>query len=189
MHDPFPQMIEQGIALLTPSVAAPSTKKKNLVQFYVPAENTSVDFGAGPIPGVRMVTDHHVHLTARAPLTTISLGKAAGDGVGGPDGLQVVTEGNKNEYVLLKTWETYTQDASLVYGAKKSEEVTMDWDERCHSSKTEFVRDGWVQTCTANKSESVTGEKKSDTELRILRWLAPLRLYIKRREMKKLSAT
>jgi hypothetical protein len=158
--DPYTGIINDALSVLIPLVAAPSTKKRNLVHFFVPAENTSVDFGAGAIPGIRMVTDNHVHLTARTPLTTLSLGLAAGPNVTGPDGINFMTDGNKTESVKLKTWETYTQDAVLTYSAKKNEEVTGAWDEKGHNTKTETVTGLWQQTAQTDRTEVVIGTHK-----------------------------
>ena len=158
--DPYTGIINDALSVLIPVVAAPSTKKRNLVHFFVPAETTSVDFGAGAIPGIRMVTDNHVHLTARTPLTTLSLGLAAGPDVSGPNGINFVTEGNKTEKVTLKTWETYTQDAVLTYSAKKNEDVTGAWVENGHNTKTETVTGAWQQTAQADRTETVIGKQK-----------------------------
>ena len=65
----------------TPPTPGAPTKDPNLVSLFVPSENTSLDYGSGDPPGVRVATDNHVHFTARTPLTTISLGAPGGDGV------------------------------------------------------------------------------------------------------------
>ena len=57
----------------TPPTPGAPTKDPNLVSMFVPSENTSLDYGSGDPPGVRVATDNHVHFTARTPLTTISL--------------------------------------------------------------------------------------------------------------------
>jgi hypothetical protein len=158
--DPYTGTLNGALSVLIPVVAAPSTKKRNLVHFFVPAESTSVDFGAGAIPGIRMVTDNHVHLTAKTPLTTLSLGFAAGQGVSGPNGINFVTDGHKTESVKLNTWETYTGDAILKYLAKKTEDVTSEWTETGHDTKTETVHGLWTQTAQADRTETVIGKQK-----------------------------
>ena len=114
-----------------PSVAPAGAGNDTVLQIYVPAENTVLDYGAGAIPGIRMATDHHAHLTAGTPRTTISLGKAAGPSIGGPDGLNIFTAGAKTEEVTQYTFEHYH--------AAKQERVDGNWASFCDGSLTRKV--------------------------------------------------
>ncbi len=158
--DAYRDLLVDGTATLPPVVAPPSTAKQNVVHIHVPAEHTDVSFGAGKVPGIRMTTDNHVHLTAGTPLTTISLGVTGGEGVAGPNGINILTQGHKTEYVNLMTDETYNLAAKVRYQSTKGEEVTAAWDEKCHNTKTEFVHGMWNLSCDSDKSETITGCKK-----------------------------
>jgi hypothetical protein len=103
----------------TPPTPGAPTKDPNLVSLFVPSENTSLDYGSGDPPGVRVATDNHVHFTARTPLTTISLGSPGGDGIGVPSpGLQISSEGEKLEHIVQRVRVVYdaTEDVVIATG-------------------------------------------------------------------------
>jgi hypothetical protein len=148
-----------------PAPAAP-TNDPNLMRLYVPSENTELDFGAGKTPGIRMATDNHAHLTARAPRTTISLGAPGGDGIGDPAaGLQLYTEGEKRETIDGPAVEWYKATkmehvyVGLVedYACPKDEKVQGRWTETCTDSKQESIHGPWLQQCDDAKTETITG--------------------------------
>ncbi len=127
---------------MAPLVAHPAGGNDSLLQIYVPAEHTTIDYGAGKIKGIRMASDHHAHMTAVDPLTTISLGIAAGQGVTGGDGLNVFTAGAKTGSIARETSETY-------HGTKTAS-VTGAWKESCDATKTEHVTGSWNQACDSD---------------------------------------
>lgn len=113
---------------LPPTPAAP-TEDPNLLTMYVPSERTTLELGAGKTPGIRMATDHHAHVTARAPLTTISLGAPGGEGISDPAlGLHVTTEGEKLEHVVgrVRVMHDDTQEVTVAKG--RSHTVTTGGD-------------------------------------------------------------
>ena len=136
---------------MAPLVAGRPAPKDSVLQIFVPAENTTVDYGAGKIPGIRMATDHHVHLTAMSPLTTLSLGAPAGLGVAGAAGLNLYTAGAKAEEVMKDTNERHHGAWSGWCGSTRDEHVTGGWSQVCESAFT--------QACKSY-SLSVNGESK-----------------------------
>ena len=128
-----------------PAVAPAGSGSDTVLQIYVPAENTIIDYGAGAVPGIRMATDHHAHLTAGTPQTTISLGDTAGPGVAGAAGLNIFTAGAKNEDGVGPTSGTY---------AAKAEHVSGNWREECNSAKQERVHGSWNQVCDQVMTQS-----------------------------------
>lgn len=133
---------------LPPDPAAPMLGADAVLQLYAPKDNTMLDLGAGKRSGIRMVTDAHVHLTARGPRTTISLGAPGGDGIGDPAlGLQIYTAAEKRETIDGATEEWYKD--------KKTEFVKGQWTARCEASKTEHIVGRWDQTCDDEKTETI----------------------------------
>ena len=133
---------------LPPDPAAPMLGADAVLQLYAPKDDTMLDLGAGKRSGIRMVTDAHVHLTARSPRTTISLGAPGGDGINDAAlGLQIYTEAEKRETIDGPTEEWYKN--------KKTEFVKGVWTERCEASKTEHVIGRWDQTCNDEKTETI----------------------------------
>lgn len=128
-----------------PAPAAP-TNDPNLMRLYVPSENTELDFGAGKTPGIRMATDRHVHLTARTPATTISLGSPV-VGVTGSAGYNLKTEGGK--------WEDVKGPVSEWYHAGKLEIVKGPLREIYEGTKLEIVELGVEETYKNTKKETV----------------------------------
>jgi hypothetical protein len=152
---------------LPPDPAEPMPGKDAVLQLYAPCDNTMLDLGAGKTPGIRMATENHVHLTARTPRTTISLGAPGGDGIGDPaKGLQIFTEGEKRETVNKAVVE--------IYNDKKSESVRSTTEEKYLADKTEIisglhtqklfdehhfgVKKDAVYNFDANKSERIVGD-------------------------------
>ena len=145
-----------------PSVPPAGAKTDTVLQIYVPAENTLIDCGAGALPGIRMETDHHVHMTARGgKLTTLSLGDPGGPGIDGAAGINIITDGDKNETVVGKTSELYGGDAAISYNSRKSETVIGDWDETCQK-KSEHLHGPWSIVCENAKDETVHGTVTQD---------------------------
>lgn len=133
-----------------PAAAAPMSGENSVLRLHVPAEQTELDFGAGKTPGIRMATDNHVHMTARTPRTTISLGSPGGDGIGDAAmGLQVFTAGEKRETVDGSTIEWYK--------GTKTEHVLVNLAENYDCPKTETVKGIWGETCHSAKTETVEG--------------------------------
>jgi hypothetical protein len=146
----------------------------SVLQLYIPAETTVLDFGAGNTPGIRMATDHHAHLTARTPLTIVSLGAPNILPVSALEGLGIYTAGHKHESIELTTEEVYQGSAKLIYYDTKDETVTLPWTEGCRNSKTEIVDGTMAQTFKSEhnltvgkasvynyggpKKESITGD-------------------------------
>ncbi len=120
--DPYAEALTGDSALTwepPPAAAAPMSGEKSLLRFHVPAEQTELDFGSGKTPGIRMATDNHVHMTARTPLTTISLGAPGGDGISDPAlGIQLATDGEKLEHVKgrVRVIHDDTQDVVVAMG-------------------------------------------------------------------------
>ena len=103
----------------TPPAPSAQTKGPNVINIFVPSEHTSLDYGAGKIPGVRVATDNHVHLTARTPLTTVSLGSPGGDGISVPvSGIQITSQGEKLEHIVQRVRVVYdaTEDVVIASG-------------------------------------------------------------------------
>ena len=98
---------------------------KSVLQLYIPSEHTELDYGAGAVPGIRMVTDHHVHLTARDALTTISLGDPGDPGISivDPPGLQVFTAGEKRETVEMAVEENYKNTKTEVISGRHTQKL------------------------------------------------------------------
>jgi hypothetical protein len=146
-----------------PAPGEPTPGKDAVLQLYAPCDNTMLDLGAGKIPGIRMITEHHVHLTARNPLTTISLGAPAGDGVSnGADpfapGLQVFTDGEKNEHVK--------KDVRLRYDERKIEIVKGEVSENYEVAKKETVG-GYVENIYNDaKTETIAKELNVSSKTR-----------------------
>lgn len=113
----------------TPPTPGAPTKNPNLLSMFVPSENTSLDFGAGDPAGIRMVTDHHAHLTARTPLTTVSLGAPGGDGVSDPAaGLQIMSAGEKLEHIAGRVRVFYDATEAAVVATGRVHSITAGGD-------------------------------------------------------------
>jgi hypothetical protein len=158
---------DPATSLAAPPPWAPpqSNGDKTVLQLHVPAENTSLEMGAGQIPGIRMESDHHAHISALSPLTTISLGWAGGKGPLGSPGLSIVTDGDKTEVIKGITVETYQGAATVTYhsnveehcDASKVERVTGNRSEHTVGGRLDTVNGDWMQTCGQWKTETVTG--------------------------------
>jgi hypothetical protein len=173
---------------LPPKVAPPMLGTDAVLQLYAPKDETMLDLGAGKRSGIRMVTNKHVHLTARDPLTTISLGAPGGLGINdasgagdGASGLQVYSEGKKVEQIDGAVREIYgDQKIETVKGAvwetyedTKKEIVIKDIENEYHGNKKETIAeqlhvsskariekvDGdWHMHVTGHKHEKVDGD-------------------------------
>ena len=107
----------------TPPAPTAQTKGPNVMNIFVPSEHTSLDYGSGKIPGVRVATDNHVHFTARTPLTTVSLGSPGGDGISLPvSGVQITSQGEKFEHIVQRVRVVYdaTEDVVIATGRTHS---------------------------------------------------------------------
>lgn len=152
--------------VVPPDPAEPMSGERAVFRLQVPAKNTSFELGDGKLAGIRMETDDHVHLTARNPLTTISLGTPGGAGTtDAAPGLRICTDGVMEETVL--------GDVSCDYQKSKTEYVGGKVSELYHGAKSEMVRGRLKQTYWdehsmivfknanhefgANKSESING--------------------------------
>jgi hypothetical protein len=151
-----------------PDAAAPMPGKDAVLQLYAPKDETMLDLGAGKRSGIRMITNEHVHITARNPLTTISLGAPGGLGINDPSGaglsaqgLQIYTEGEKVEQVDLAVRE--------IYGDQKIETVKGAAWETYKDTKKEIVEKDLENDYRGNKKETigqqlhVSSKTRSDT--------------------------
>jgi len=140
LADPYADWFTGKDADLPPPVpAAPGTGERTMMRLYVPSEHTEMDLGHGNSePGIRMITDRHVHLTARTPLTTVSLGSPAGPGIAGDPGYVLRTDANKKE--------TVAGDVTEIYGGKKTETVSLGVEEIYKNTKTETVEFAVTET-------------------------------------------
>ena len=119
-----------------------------VLQLYVPAENTILDFGAGTTPGIRMITNTHAHLTAEEPLTTLSLGAAGGSlPAGGVPGFNLFSNANKKETILADTHESYS--------GLKEETVGGVWTETSGNAKTETIAGTMTQNLKSEHNLTV----------------------------------
>jgi hypothetical protein len=183
--DPYVQALSGNVLKWEPppAAAAPMSGENSVLRLHVPAEQTELDFGAGKTPGIRMATDNHAHMTARHPLTTISLGAPGGDGIGdAAAGLQVFTDGQKFEHVKGAVRETYgDQKIETVEGAvwetykdTKKEIVQKDIENEYHGNKKETIAqelhvssktrsdtiDGdWTTHVTGQRKEQIDGDR------------------------------
>ena len=113
----------------TPPTPGAPTNDPNLVSIFVPSETTSLDYGSGDPPGVRVATDNHVHFTARTPLTTISLGSPGGDGVSVPSpGLQITSAGEKLEHIVQRVRIVYDATEDAVIGTGRTHFIAAGGD-------------------------------------------------------------
>ena len=132
MIDPYTPMAGGSDAAQidgTPPAPAAPTTGPNLMSVFVPSENTSLDYGSGDPPGVRVATDNHVHLTARSPLTTLSLGSPGGDGVSVPvSGVQITSQGEKLEHIVQRVRVVYDATEDVVIASGRTHSIAAGGD-------------------------------------------------------------
>ncbi len=153
------------LAAPPPGASPPSSGDATVLQLLVPADNTSLEMGAGSTPGIRMETDRHAHISVASPLTTISLGSPGGKGELGSAGLSIITDGDKTELIKGVTLETYERLATVHYKSiveevcdnTKIERVMGDRSEDTLGCRYDAVAGDWLQTCTQWKTEKVLG--------------------------------
>ena len=142
-----------------PPVAPALVGSPSLLQLYVPSEDTQLDYGAGALPGIRMATDHHVHLTSRDTLTTISLGDPGGSGISkdDPPGISIFTAGAKRETVELGVEENYKYAKVEVVGASNTQNI--------FGTHTFGVVKNATYNYEANKTERIVGSASTEVML------------------------
>jgi hypothetical protein len=161
IKDPYPGFLNANVLTTpAPQPGEPPDGSASLLSIWVPAESSAIDMGAAgggadDLPGIRIETATHVHMTAVSPLTTISLGapggKLGGDGVGG---LSIHTDGDKKEHVVGVVTELYDNT--------KTETVTLALKETYQNTKDETVTLAVTETYLAKKHETVGGALTED---------------------------
>jgi hypothetical protein len=143
-----------------PAVAAPSQGGATLMHLYVPSERTEIDYGAGAVPGIRMATDPHVHLTARKTLSTISLGNPGGEGISSGDlpGISIFTAGAKSETIEQCVKEYYKNAKSeLIKGLHTQTLLDEHYFDVSRNATYKYGANRFEHT-VGNKKETIDGE-------------------------------
>jgi hypothetical protein len=163
--DPYVEVLEGSLTTAPPEPIT-SEGKNNLLRITVPADETSLELGAGSRSGIRMTTAKHVELTAKAPWTRISLGEPGGyEAVAG---INIQTDGEKRELVVGKVEETYqsskvetvTGAVREVYKDTKHEIVTGKVDHFYASTKHDEVLGDVTESIGGSRAVKIACDEK-----------------------------
>jgi hypothetical protein len=160
--DPYVAVTPAG---KTPPAPAPPSTEPHLLTIRVPRPESSIlEMGAGGTPGIRLESGTHVHLSARAPLSTISLGSPAAGTAG--SGIGMVTDGELNTTITQKADEhfkntrlvTVDLDAEWKCMQKLTETVHGDAKREHMLTRTQIVHGDSLDTLLAKQTTNITGD-------------------------------
>jgi hypothetical protein len=140
-----------------PKPGEPGDGSTTSLTIHVPAEGTTVDLGAGPTPGIRMETAHHVHMTAGDPKTTISLGAQGGD-ASECAGISMYTLGEEKIYVALAKEEHIVGHVETTYDAGEKKEITGKLEKHVSGGIAEYKYDQKLGIESGPREEKVHGD-------------------------------
>ncbi len=160
--DPYGGAIAYTAPGVTP--AAPVDGAPHVLTFFVPNEGTTIQLGASsggpggaaPMPGIRMDTATHIHMTAEAPATTISLGTQGGNNSEAA-GISMYTAGDEKVHVLLTKDEHIVGHVETKYDAGQDKTITGELKKHVTAEST-YTFDSKLGIESGPREEKVHGD-------------------------------